>query len=98
MGVGGSVGLLAGGYIINAFGWRVAFFTMAAIGLLTLGLSLLLRYNPKAKQPLDFDGLGAILSGLGVLSLVMGINQIGAWGLLLAKPAAPFSVLGLSIA
>ena len=96
MGVGGSVGLLAGGYIINAFGWRVAFFTMAAIGLLTLGLSLLLRYNPKAKQPLDFDGLGALLSGLGVLSLVMGINQIGAWGLLLAKPAAPFSLLGLS--
>jgi len=96
MGVGGSVGLLAGGYIINAFGWRVAFFTMAAIGLLTLGLSLLLHYNPKATQKLDFDGLGAILSGLGVLSLVMGINQIGAWGLLLAKPAAPFSVLGLS--
>jgi MFS family permease len=96
MGVGGSVGLLAGGYIINAFGWRTAFFTMAAIGLLTLGLSLLLHYNPKAKQRLDFDGLGAILSGLGVLSLVMGINQIGAWGLLLAKPTAPFSVLGLS--
>jgi MFS family permease len=96
MGVGGSVGLLAGGYIINAFGWRTAFFTMAAIGLLTLGLSLLLHYNPKAKKQLDFDGLGAILSGLGVLSLVMGINQIGAWGLLLAKPAAPFSVLGLS--
>jgi MFS family permease len=96
MGVGGSVGLLAGGYIINAFGWRIAFFTMAAIAVLTLGLTVLLRYNPKAKQRLDFDGLGAILSALGVLSLVMGINQIGAWGVLLAKPAAPFNLLGLS--
>ena len=26
----------------------------------------------------------------------MGINQIGAWGLLLAKPNAPFSLVGMS--
>lgn len=96
MGIGGSVGLLAGGYIINAFGWRTAFFTMAAIGLLTLGLSLLLRYNPKSKQRLDFDGLGVLLSAAGVLLLVMGINQIGAWGLLMAKASAPFNLFGLS--
>jgi predicted MFS family arabinose efflux permease len=53
MGVGGSVGLLAEGYIINAFGWRVAFFTMAAIGLLTLVLPqstrVLVNYSWKPK-------------------------------------------------
>ncbi len=96
MGIGSSAGLLAGGYIINAFGWRTAYFTLAGIGLMTLGLSLLLRYNPRAKQRLDFDGLGALLSAVGVLSLVLGINQIGAWGLLLAKPSAPFSLVGMS--
>jgi len=96
MGIGSSAGLLAGGYIINAFGWRAAYFALAATGFVALGLGLLLRYNPKAKQRLDFDGLGALLSAVGVLSLVMGINQIGAWGLLLAKPNAPFSLVGMS--
>ncbi len=95
-GIGGAIGLLAGGFVTGLWGWRAAYLFLVAIALLTLGLSLLLRYNPKVKGSLDIDFKSVLLSIFGVLALVIGINQMSPWGLLLAKPAAPFNLIGIS--
>jgi len=95
-GIGGSVGLLAGGCIINTLGWRAGFFTIVALSLLTLVLSFILPNKRKLKGRLDLDFLSVLLSASGILTLVMGINQISVWGGFLAKPGSPFNLFGLS--
>jgi MFS family permease len=95
-GIGGAIGLLVGGVVTGIWGWRYAYLVLVIIAGLTLALSLVLRYNPKVKGRLDLDFKSVLLSVFGMLSLVIGINQMSPWGLLLAKPAAPFSLLGVS--
>jgi MFS family permease len=95
-GIGGAIGLLAGGFITSILSWRAAYLMLVAIAITILGISLLLRYNPKVKGGLDLDIKSVLLSVFGVLALVIGINQMGPWGLLLAKSNAPFNLFGLS--
>jgi len=95
-GIGGSVGLLVGGYIINTLGWRAGFFTIVTLSLLTLVLSFILPNKHKFKGRLDLDFFSVLLSASGILTLVIGINQISVWGGFLAKSGSPFNLFGLS--
>src|SRR5213075_279475 len=81
-GIGAAAGPLIGGLITTAISWRAAFVFQA----LVVGTIVLLSrrvVDPVAPDPESpFDGVGAILSGVGMFFVVFGILQAGSNNLL----------------
>ena len=74
-GVGAAAGPLIGGVIATAISWRAAFVFQAAIVAVIIFLSRSI-VDPVAPDPTrPFDILGAVLSAVGLVSVVMGILQ-----------------------
>lgn len=76
-GIGAAAGPLIGGVITSGISWRAAFVFQA---LVVATIILLARrvVDPVAPDPQrPFDGLGAILSAVGMFSVVFGILQAG---------------------
>jgi MFS family permease len=77
-GIGAAAGPLIGGVITTGISWRAAFVFQALI----VGTIVLLSRRiddplaPDPKRP--FDGVGAILSGIGMFCVVLGILQAGS--------------------
>jgi MFS family permease len=72
-GVGAAAGPLIGGLITSAISWRAAFIFQAAVIVLILLLSRRLTDPLPADPTRTFDTVGAILSALGLVLLVLGI-------------------------
>jgi MFS family permease len=76
-GIGAAAGPLIGGLITSAISWRAAFIFQA----LVIGTIIVLSRRvsdpiaPDPKRP--FDGVGALLSAVGMFFLVLGILQAG---------------------
>src|SRR5213592_4331161 len=83
-GVGAAAGPLIGGIITTGISWRAAFLFQA----LVVGTIILLSRRLVDPLPADptrpFDGVGAILSALGMGFVVFGILQAGTHNLLFA--------------
>jgi len=93
--MGGVVAFLVAGSLGTWIGWRYPFALLAILGagVFFLGSQL----NPVERQrdlKIDWIGFGLVACAIPLISI--GFNSINSWGLLLAKPAAPFAVLGLS--
>jgi MFS family permease len=77
-GIGAAAGPLIGGLITTAISWRAAFvfqaLVVAAIVLLSRKLADPLPADPKR----PFDGIGAVLSAVGMFFVVFGILQAGS--------------------
>jgi MFS family permease len=72
-GIGAAAGPLIGGLITTAISWRAAFVFQALVVGAIVWLSRAIE-DPIAPDPsLPFDGLGAVLSALGLVLLVTGI-------------------------
>ncbi|HVN49786.1 MAG TPA: MFS transporter [Acidimicrobiales bacterium] len=81
VGAGGPVlGVVLGGPVIQAYGWRWVFVVQAPLILLALLVnSIVLRETePTAGERLDL--FGALLLALGVGSLLFGLNKSTDWG------------------
>jgi len=81
-GLGAAAGPLIGGLITSAISWRAAFVFQAAV---VAAIILLSRrvVDPVAPDPRSpFDAVGAALSGLGMLFVVLGILQADTNGTL----------------
>ena len=65
------IGLVAGGPVVDAFGWRAIFIAQVPVSLLALGLAFfVLKETPRrAHEPLDFAG-AATLAGATVAALL----------------------------
>lgn len=75
--------------------WRVAFALLIVHALAILILSFKLK--PSASRPeVKIDFFGVVLVSSAVILLSFGFNNLRSFGLLLARPAAPFDVLGIS--
>ncbi len=83
------------GYIATAFSWRISFGLIFAISLAVLFLSFRMKSVPRHKG-ISIDLVGVVLSALSVALILFGFNNLNTWGIVVAKPAAPFSILGLS--
>jgi MFS family permease len=60
-------------------------------------LILSFRLKPVARTPgIKIDLVGVVLSAAAIAAILFGFNNINSWGLVLAKSAAPFDLLGLS--
>ena len=86
---------LIAGYIATTVGWRFTFFGLVAVA----GLVYLLsgRFDVRPTRPgISIDWIGIVLAAAAVVLISVGANNLTDWGGLLARPAAPFSVLDMS--
>jgi MFS family permease len=76
-GIGAATGRLIGGLITTVISWRAAFLfqTAVVVAIVLLSRKLVDPLPPDSTRP--FDAMGAVLSALGMLSLVVGILQAG---------------------
>ena len=86
-GLGGTLGVVAGGVLVDALGWEWVFFVNVPIGV-ALGLATQMLV-PESRIQRDgsrsFDLPGAVLGTAGMLSLVYGIVRTQVVGLGLAR-------------
>ena len=76
-GIGAAAGPLIGGVIATVISWRAAFIFQAVIVAVIVLLSRRLEDPLPADPGRYFDTLGAVLSGVGLFCLVLGILQAG---------------------
>jgi EmrB/QacA subfamily drug resistance transporter len=83
-GLGGTLGVVAGGVLVDALGWKWVFFVNVPIGAALVLATL--RLVPESRIQRDgrrnFDLPGAVLGTAGMLSLVYGIvrTEVVGWG------------------
>jgi MFS family permease len=83
------------GFIATALSWRLSFWLIFVVSIAVFILSFRLKPIPRTKG-IHIDFVGVVLSALAIACILFGFNNLNTWGLLLAKPAAPVSLLGLS--
>ncbi len=75
--------------------WRVAFSLLIVHALAILILSFKLK--PSTSRPeVKIDFFGVVLVSSAVILLSFGFNNLRSFGLFMARPAAPFDILGIS--
>ncbi len=78
-----TAGILLGGILTSALGWRAVFFVNVPIGVLLLTLTpLLIPHELSARIRQRIDYLGALLMTAGILLLIYAIEEIAESGLL----------------
>ncbi len=94
-GIGAAAGPLIGGLITTSISWRASFIlqALAIVAILFLGRKIV-ETAIVGKKP-KFDLTGAILSAVGLFSIVVGILQAGSYGWLTASQN--FAIAGLVI-
>lgn len=91
----GVLAFLVVGTIGSLAGWRVPFGLLVFLAIAVFILSF--RLKPvERQQGVKIDWAGAVLAAAAIILISFGFNFINAWGLLLASPAAPLQLLGLS--
>lgn len=91
----GTLAFFIAGWLGTALSWRVSFGMLAVVSLVVFVLSFRLKTVPR-QTGIQIDALGAVLAALAIALISLGFNNLNAWGIVVAKPAAPFSLLGLS--
>ncbi len=94
VGAGGPVvGVVAGGPIVERFGWRWIFVAQVPLTLVGLLLALLVLPETVRRARASFDYVGAVVLGVGATSLLFAINRGPAWGW-----SSPAILVGFAIA
>jgi MFS family permease len=75
--------------------WRLAFGLLIVYAAAILVLSFKLKPS-EGKPKVKIDVWGVILSATAIILITFGFNNLRSWGLLLARPAAPLVLLGVS--
>ncbi|MGI9822333.1 MFS transporter [Agromyces sp. Marseille-Q5079] len=86
---------LIGGTLGTLIGWRPIFFITLALAIAVFALSFGLR-SDRGDRSVRIDLVASVLIGAAIVLLTLGFNNLNSWGILLAEPAAPFDVIGLS--
>lgn len=74
------VGVISGGFLIEAFSWRWLFYSQFPFGVVALVLGAIVLRESKAPVRKRFDYPGAVLSVVGLGSLLLVCNQGVDWG------------------
>ena len=94
-GVGIAVGPIVGGWATTNLSWRVVFVAEVVIVLVVLASVRLIIDVAAAVRP-RLDGVGSVLSALGLGMIVFGFLQANTWGWLAPKDS-PVEPLGFSL-
>jgi MFS family permease len=93
--IAGVLAFLVIGVLGTLLSWRYGFALIVVIAIGVLLLSF--RLKPVERESnVKIDWVGAFLAALAIILISIGFNNLKAWGMLLASPDAPVSVLGMS--
>jgi MFS family permease len=93
--IAGVLAFVIVGSVATFLSWRYAFGLLIIHAAAILLLSFKLKPSA-ARTDVKIDILGVILSAIAIICITFGFNNLRNWGVLLARPAAPFDVLGVS--
>ena len=86
---------MVGGVLGTFIGWRPSFGILVVVSAIVFVLSF--RLKPEEKRPeVGIDFVGVILAATSIILISFGFNNLNRWGLLTARPNAPFDIMGLS--
>src|SRR5499425_566841 len=92
--IAGVLAFVIVGYVAM-INWRLAFALLIVHAAVILLLSFKLEPSPPRPE-VQIDVGGVILAALAIILISFGFNNLRAWGGLLARPAAPFDLVGVS--
>lgn len=93
--ISGALAFFIAGYLGTALSWRYSFGILGIVSIIVFLLSFRLAVVPRLPQ-VRIDFLGAALAAIAVFLISFGFNSMNDWGVVLAQPDAPVSILGLS--
>lgn len=93
--IAGVLAFLIVGSIATFVSWRLAFGLLVAHCIAILILSVKLKPS-EPRHDLKIDMVGVVLAAVGIIMVTFGFNNVRGWGLLLARPSAPFDIAGVS--
>ncbi len=93
--IAGVLAFLIVGSIATFVSWRLAFGLLVVHCIAILILSVKLKPS-EPRHDLRIDVVGVILAAVGIIMVTFGFNNVRGWGLLLARPSAPFDIGGVS--
>jgi MFS family permease len=93
--IAGVLAFIIVGSVATWLSWRWAF------GLLILHAAAILlmsfKLKPSVGRPeVQIDLVGVVLSAVAIILITFGFNNLRNWGVLVARPAAPFNLAGAS--
>ncbi len=93
--IAGVLAFVIVGSVATWLSWRYAF------GLLILHATAILLLSTKlkpsvGKPEVKIDVFGVVLSAAAIILITFGFNNLRNWGVLLARPAAPLDIAGVS--
>jgi EmrB/QacA subfamily drug resistance transporter len=90
-GAGGTLGMLAAGWMLGTFAWPAIFFAPAAVSVLTFAAVVAFVPSTRSGEHVGLDPLGTVLSAVAIGGLVLGIIEgpIRGW-------TAPLTVAALA--
>ncbi|MEA2955013.1 MAG: hypothetical protein QOJ58_510 [Alphaproteobacteria bacterium] len=91
----GVLAFVIGGVLGTYIGWRPVFGLPIAVSAIVFLLSFRLR-SDHGRPDVTIDMVGVVLAAAAILLISFGFNNLNGWGIALATPNAPFSLLGLS--
>jgi predicted MFS family arabinose efflux permease len=91
----GVLAFIVGGVLGTFIGWRPAFGILMAVSALVFFLSFRLK-SFAGRPEVKIDIVGVLLAATAIILISFGFNNLNRWGLGLARPNAPFDLLGLS--
>jgi MFS family permease len=78
--VGPMLGPVMGGTIVQYIGWRAIFVGIALLGLLVMAALTIFTSNDRQEHPGRLDIVGLLMSGIGLASIVIGMEMLGRGG------------------
>lgn len=91
----GALAFFVAGFLGTYLSWRYSFGLLSFVSILVFLLSFRLKPVPR-QSGIKIDAVGVALSAIAVILISFGFNNLNAWGIVLAGPNAPFTILGLS--
>ncbi|MEU6790011.1 MFS transporter [Nonomuraea angiospora] len=79
--VGGALGPIVGGLLLEAFSWHAAFLVNVPVMAVAVVTGLLLLPESRNPDPGRWDALGTVLSMVGMIALVYAIKHVATEGL-----------------
>lgn len=76
IGIGGGLGPIVGGFLVERFGWPSVFAFRAPIALAALAAGFALPAGRAREVREGFDGLGAVLLVLSIAAVLLALNQL----------------------
>lgn len=93
--VASGLAFVVAGFIATALSWRYSFGLIFVLSVVVLILSFRLKPVPR-QGGIQIDFVGFVLSAAAIALILFAFNNLTTWGLVMAKPEAPFNVLGVS--